>query len=273
MLTGTGRLLSNTIDISAVDMHFTDKQIQSFRIYRNVKVNSAPHNQDELYQLTKLDIDLQNPQNTKITVGKTTLTMTDTNNKNQSDFAERIETAEKDIEKHREQITEVNNTVIQQYSKIVSDCNGFTAEALKDYVETSTFKEFRETTETELSLVPGKIEASFKESERLINEVDGDLQLTQTDLERHFEFGLQGMKIKANDENENIMNIRVDHNLIQFQKGSEQFGNWDGVNFKTTNVVVTLDDKNPTGNEKAQFGNFAFVPRSDGSLSLLKVGG
>ena len=53
---------------------------------------------------------------------------------------------------------------------------------------------------------------------------------------------------------------------IKFKRNGVAFGEWDGNNFYTGNIVIRLD-------EKAQFGNFAFVPRSDGSLSFLKVGG
>lgn len=53
---------------------------------------------------------------------------------------------------------------------------------------------------------------------------------------------------------------------IVFKKNGVQFGWWDGVDFHTGNIVVEVE-------ERAQFGNFAFVPRSDGSLSFLKVGG
>ena len=51
-----------------------------------------------------------------------------------------------------------------------------------------------------------------------------------------------------------------------FKKNGVQFGLWDGENFYTGNIIIGV-------NERAQFGNFAFVPRSDGSLSFLKVGG
>lgn len=40
----------------------------------------------------------------------------------------------------------------------------------------------------------------------------------------------------------------------------------DGVDFHTGNIVVDV-------NERAQFGNFAAIPRSNGSLSWLKVRG
>lgn len=62
----------------------------------------------------------------------------------------------------------------------------------------------------------------------------------------------------------NSMSLSVDNNLISFMKGTEQFGWWDGDDFHTGNIKIEVT-------ERAQFGNFAYVPRSDGSLSFLKV--
>lgn len=76
-LTGSGLKMANTIEATAVDLHFTDAQIRSLRIYKNVKVYSEPHDLSDIYPLSKLEIDLLNPQNTKIMVGKTTVTLTD----------------------------------------------------------------------------------------------------------------------------------------------------------------------------------------------------
>jgi hypothetical protein len=52
--------------------------------------------------------------------------------------------------------------------------------------------------------------------------------------------------------------------MISFKKGGQQFGWWDGTDFHTGNIIVDVD-------ERAQFGNFAFIPRADGSLMFLKV--
>ena len=54
--------------------------------------------------------------------------------------------------------------------------------------------------------------------------------------------------------------------MIEFRKNGVAIGWWDGTDFHTGNIVVEVQ-------ERAQFGNFAFVPRTDGSLSFLKVGG
>lgn len=66
-----GMLLSHGVEVSAVDLHFSDKQIESMRIYKKVNVRSAPHNLTEQFSLTKLEIELLEPQNTKIAIGKT----------------------------------------------------------------------------------------------------------------------------------------------------------------------------------------------------------
>lgn len=68
-----GIKLKKTIEASAIDLHLTDSQINSFRINKKVNVISKPHNIIVTYDLTKLSIDILNPQNTKITVTNTDL--------------------------------------------------------------------------------------------------------------------------------------------------------------------------------------------------------
>ena len=77
-LTGNSLPL-NAMEATAVDLHFTDEQVESLRIYRNVNVRSAPHEVAESVPLARLEIELLNPQNTKITVGKTIRTLTERN--------------------------------------------------------------------------------------------------------------------------------------------------------------------------------------------------
>lgn len=76
-LSGQGIMLSETVEVKAADMHFTNEEISSFRLYKKINVRSKPHGIEMSYILTKLDIDILNPQNTKITVGETKLTLTE----------------------------------------------------------------------------------------------------------------------------------------------------------------------------------------------------
>ena len=60
------------------------------------------------------------------------------------------------------------------------------------------------------------------------------------------------------------MSLVLQNDIVSFHKDGEQFGWWDGVDFHTGNIIIKVT-------ERAQFGNFAMVPRTDGSLSFLKV--
>lgn len=78
-LAGQAVKLMNTITVKAVDLHFSDEQVASFRIYRYVSVESAPHNQMGRYVLSQIDLDIEHPQNTVFTLGDKTLTLIDMN--------------------------------------------------------------------------------------------------------------------------------------------------------------------------------------------------
>ncbi len=75
-LEGDSTNIPNTIKVTAVDLNCTDSQIRSFRIYKKIPVYTLPHAVNDNFDLTALDVDLLNPQNTKITVGKTVMTIT-----------------------------------------------------------------------------------------------------------------------------------------------------------------------------------------------------
>lgn len=86
-LGGDSVKIPNTINVVAVDLNCTDSQIRTFRIYKKIPVYTPAHGINDNFDLTALDIDLLNPQNTKITVGKTLkvmLTMTEYQNKQQT---------------------------------------------------------------------------------------------------------------------------------------------------------------------------------------------
>lgn len=261
-LTNTAINLNNTIEVKAVDLHYSDQLIQSFRIYRNINVVSKPHDYEGTFPLTKLDLDLLNPQNTVITIGNKKLTLTDMNNRQMSTAIDRIQTVKKDVEETKQQVSEVNQQVVIETTEILNTCNEIILGALESYVKTANYEEFKETVETQLSIMAGEIVLKFETTTEHIENVNSDLQLTVDTLGKYFEFTENGLKIKSGS---NDMSLTIDNDVITFEKNGQQFGWWDGVDFHTGNIFVNVD-------EKAQFGNFAFVPRSDGSLSFLKVG-
>lgn len=83
--------LVNTIELSAVDMSMMDVDAEKIKLGDWIRVVSAPHGLDRLFLVSKMDIDLANPGNNKITLGSTFQTLTESSNKNKNDITARIE--------------------------------------------------------------------------------------------------------------------------------------------------------------------------------------
>ena len=263
-LTGSAMLFSGTTTIKAVDLSFTDVQIQSFRVCQNIVVNSPAHGViDEIHPLTKLDIDIMNPQNTTITIGDAFRTLIDINRQQQSSNQNTSGSVEYKVQENKADVLELQNQLLVQNTKVINECNAIILAALESYVETSNFESYKETVSTQLQILSDEILMNFSTvTEQIIN-VDGDLQGKFTEIYKYISFADGNITLGSN---ENAITLTIENDMIVFKKNGLQFGWWDGVDFHTGNIVVEV-------NERAQFGNFAFIPRSDGSLMFLKVGG
>lgn len=156
----------------------------------------------------------------------------------------------------------LQEVISNQYSEIIKDTESIILQALTEYVKTGDYEEYKQSISTSLELMSDQIQLNFTTTTQSISNVDGDLQSKFTELYRYIHFVDGSIVLGASDS---AITLTVENDMIVFKRNGEQFGWWDGVDFHTGNIVVEL-------NERAQFGNFAFVPRSDGSLSFLKVG-
>lgn len=264
-LAGDTLKLASTIKIKAVDLHFADGAIPSIKVYRNVIVDIPTHGIDnQSIPLAEMDIDLLNPANTEIVLGNTSWSYLDINQQKQHNAQTKIENVVYEVNNSKTEITEtVNEQTLTQMTAVISQCNEIILSALESYVETSNFEEYKETVSAQLQILADEIVMNFTAVTEQVNNVDGDLQAEITQRLKHISFSDDGITIGAG---EHAMQLKLDNDIIKFMKNGLQFGWWDGVDFHTGNIVVEV-------NERAQFGNFAFVPRSDGSLMFLKVGG
>lgn len=164
-----------------------------------------------------------------------------------------------------EELDELHQIIIEQNTSLVNNCEEIILKALESYVETSNYEEFRETVEAQLQVMAGEIALNFTTTSKQVTDVDGDLQEKFTQLYKFIRFSDENAIVIGSGDS--AITLEIDNETgIVFKRDDIPFGRWDGENFYTGNIVVEV-------NERAQFGNFAFVPRSDGSLSFLKVGG
>lgn len=183
-LESDGIMLSETVEVTAADLHFTDSQIRSFRIYRNVVVNSAVHGHNEaVFPLIKLGLDLQNPQNTKISVGSTRRTLTDINSQMGSDTANKIENIIVNIDEAKSEVSAVVGQVERQeerLSKLEVEADNISATVSE---QTQTITQITGTVEGQGEQLAGLAEnlADFSDTvtgslEGLQAQIDGQIQ-------------------------------------------------------------------------------------------------
>lgn len=161
---------------------------------------------------------------------------------------------------------EIQESIINHYSNITSEYELAIINALENYNKTGDFEEFKNLVSTELGLMAGEIESNLNSTTERINSVDSDLQSKFANLDNYVHIDNEAGTITLGSGDSNIT-LTLENDAIVFRKKGEPepFGYWNGVDFFTGNIVVRTE-------QRAQFGNFAFVPRTDGSLSFLKVG-
>ena len=213
-LAGTAMKLSNTITVTAVDLHLTDEEISAFRIYRNIRALSKPHGLEEIYKLTKLDIDILNPQNTKITLGDTKLSMTDINRATKQSLEDVVKTLTKQTVTQGLDLSDVQNIVVNQSTSLVNTCEEIILSAMEDYVETANYTALKETIESQLKILSDEISLNFTNTTERIENVNGDLQDKFNTITKYFTFDINGLTIGQAD---NPYKVVIDNNRYSMQ--------------------------------------------------------
>lgn len=179
------------------------------------------------------------------------------------DLETRVTNAETSIESNSDAI-ELRATKTE-VTDVVKQFNDNIDEALDDFVNDGDYAKFKQTTESQLKVLSDQISFNFTSTTNAIDSTNSDLDSRFAELSKYIKFsGETAISIGSGDS---AITLEIDNETgIVFKKNGKQFGWWDGVDFHTGNIIVDVD-------ERAQFGNFAFVPRSDGSLSFIKIGG
>lgn len=84
---------SLVLNVKAIDLGLTSSEFQKFKLLDLVRVVSTPHGLDRYFMLTKMTINLNNPESDKITLGKEeTLTLSAKTTKTQAELQKEITT-------------------------------------------------------------------------------------------------------------------------------------------------------------------------------------
>ena len=260
LLAQTGVLPLRTISVTAVDLHCTDSAIAALRVGRYTRVTSAPHGLDVRYVLTELDPDILNPGNTRITLGASVQTMTDRTHQSASQLGGAIDRQQAQINEQQSSLEQLAQTTSEQITAITQNSQQIILEALADYATTSDLETLQETISSQLSVMADQIEIRLTQTSQQIQDVGGDLQAQYDELSKYFRFTADGLVI---GQEGNQLTLKVDNDRISFLDGGLEVAYISDKQLYITDAHFL---------NSLRIGNFAWMPRRSGNLSLVKVG-
>ena len=259
--------LIESLELTAIDLSLLDKNIDTFMVGDIIKVRSKPHGvDDEYYQLTEQNIDFLHPQNDRVilskdraVLGRSATSLTGAGVANARKNEESLQKLNRAI---RAEYTVNTDAIIEEVKMEVSSLIQQTADSLKlevaeQYATQSGVEEAITTTMTQLS---DSFEFLFTELRTTVDANDADAREQFAEFKKYIRFE-NGNIILGESGNE--ITLRLENDRIAFlDNGAE---------------VAYFADKHLTVKDASflnsmRIGAFAFIPRDNGNLSLVKVG-
>lgn len=157
----------------------------------------------------------------------------------------------------RDSVGAIEVELSEQFTSMLRDTESIIMQAVENAV---TKEELEATISTQLKLMSDELLVTFTEK---VNATDSSMNDKFNELYSYI--SMKGGILSFSDS-VSTKTLSINNGVIEFGDNGRVLGSWDGDNFYTGNLVIRVS-------ERAQFGNFAYVPRSDGSLMFLKVGG
>lgn len=255
----TSKMIITTLELSAVDLSVLDRNIDSYRVGDTVQVKSKPHGVDDEFQLTQRTYDLLDPSQDKVTMGKDMATLTGASvagDKEAAGQLDRVQTSIKaDYQLNIAQAVKQAETTLA--SLIEQTAAAIRLEVSETYAENDEVKSYISTTLTQLS---DSFNFEFAKLQAEVEENDAEAREQFEVIRKYIRFD-NGDILLGEEGNE--LTLRIENDRISFLDGGAE------VAYLSNKKLYVLDGHFLNS---LRIGKFAFLPRENGNLSLVKVG-
>lgn len=255
----SSKMMISTLTLSAFDLSQLDKDIDSFQLGDTVRVRSEPHGVDDTFLLSEQTINLLDPAAGSVVLGKDLESLTGADaagDKQLSNGMLRIQRNIKadyqlGIESAIQEATQTLSSLIQQASDSIM------LEVSETYAKGEDVESLISSRITQLS---DSITFEFDQLRATVDSNDSESREQFEEIHKYIRFDNGDIVL---GESGNEITLRIENDRISFLDGGAEVAY-----FSNKQLVVT--DANFL--HSLQIGSFAFVPRENGNLSLVKVG-
>lgn len=249
-----------SLELTAIDLSMIDKTVDSFLVGDNITVRSKPHGEDgEVYQLTEQSLDFLQPQNDRIKLGKAIASLTGADVAGVKQGLTEIQRVEKTIKSSTTNWGDVIEDTQRQMTTLIQQ----TSEAIKQEVseQYTTNGDLENAITTTMTQLSDTFEFLFTELRATVDTNGADTREQFAEIEKYIRFK-DGNILLGEVGNEITLHIENDR-IVFMDDGAEVA--------YLTNKQLTVRDASFINSMRV--GPFAFIPRQNGNLSLVKVGG
>jgi len=265
-LSGTSARFKQTIKLSAVDLHNSDANVESFHFLDKVVVSCGTLCPEETYVLSELTIPLNNPASTGIVLGDSRPSLIGEEIRQNASVKNRVTSIESDYTTHGE-IKEIVQEQITQNTSILQSAQQIIMTALDDYVRTLDFIALQNTVETSFSIMAGTIEANFTETASRISTLNGETSQQFESVRSFIRLISSGIVI---GKSTSAIKLKLENDVLYFFSGSEDSVTTDSAIAYFSSGKLYVNDVQVLSS--LRIGGYAWVPES-GNLNFKKIAG
>ena len=253
------RQIITSLKLTALDLSYIDKNIDSYRVGDLIHVRSAHHGIDAEFRLTERTEDLLNPAANQISLGREQASLTS------ADVAANVQN-DASIQKTEQQVTALYQlnvaAVIEETKETLVSLIQQTSEAITMEVSETyaTNGQVTDLVSTSMKQLADSFEFLFTEMQTTVDSNDAELREQIQTIERYIRF--DGGNIILG-ESGNELTLRIENDRISFLDAGAE------VAYFSDKHLVVLDGHFLNS---LRVGSFAWLPRENGNLSLVKVG-
>ena len=251
----TSKMIIVTLELSAVDLSVLQKDIDSMRVGDTIQVKSKPHGVDDSFLLRERTYDLLDPAQDKVVLGKDLTTLTG------ADVAgDRGGISE--LHRVKRSITSDYTMAVARTEAALASLITQTAEAIRlEVSETyTTNDELQSRISTAFTQLSDSFNFEFQTIREYVDENDAEARAHYETIEKYIRFE-DGNILLGESGNELV--LRIENDRISFYDGGAE------VAYFSNKQLYVLDGHFLNS---LRVGKFAFLPRENGNLSLVKVG-
>ena len=256
------RQLPSTVTITAADLSAAGYNFNTFSLGTYVQIEDEWHGAHGLaatYLVQKLEIDLLNPANNQLTLGATTLSLTETNKR---DLANAMQTVEANVT--METATQIAELEQRNQSAIEQSEQSIILTVSENYYTKGEADQIISAVETSISQTADGIRIDFSNLQQDVQDVQANADAKFNSLQSYIQ--MAGGTITLGEIG-NEVTLKIENDRIGIYVNGVAMTYWTASDF-----VAPITLRIPVGG-RLILGNFAFIPRTNGSLDFTWVGG